>query len=43
MKLSYDAYSSIEYVGIQAQSGKSSDFSEIKATISETLENNNRR
>ncbi|CAF3772731.1 unnamed protein product [Adineta steineri] len=40
MKLSYDAYSSIEYVGIQSVGGKQTDFSEIKATITSTLENN---
>jgi hypothetical protein len=33
-------FSSIEYVGIQTISGKGTDFSEIKATITSTLENN---
>ncbi|UJR36247.1 hypothetical protein I4U23_028979 [Adineta vaga] len=40
MKLSYDAYSSIEYVGIQTLGGKQTDFSELKATITAILENN---
>jgi len=35
--------SSIEYVGIQTEGGRSSDFSEIKATIAATLDNNNIR
>jgi hypothetical protein len=33
-------FSSIEYVGIQTLGGKQTDFSEIKATITSTLENN---
>ena len=33
-------FSSIEYVGIQTLGGKQTDFSEIKATIMATLENN---
>ena len=41
MNLSYDAYRSIEYVGIRTTGGKASDFSELKATITATLENNN--
>ncbi|CAF3400423.1 unnamed protein product [Rotaria sp. Silwood1] len=40
MNLSYDAYSSIEYVGTQTLGGKQTDFSDIKATITATLENN---
>ncbi|CAF3982801.1 unnamed protein product [Rotaria sp. Silwood2] len=40
MNLSYDAYSSIEYVGIQTLGGTETDFSEIKATVTEILENN---
>jgi len=32
--------SSIEYVGIQTLGGKQTDFSDIKATITATLENN---
>ncbi|CAF1557563.1 unnamed protein product, partial [Rotaria sordida] len=40
MNLSYDAYSSIEYVGTQTFGGKQTDFNEIKATITATLENN---
>ncbi len=36
-------YSSIEYVGIQSIGGKPTDFSEIKATIAATLDNNNIR
>ncbi|CAF4843715.1 unnamed protein product [Rotaria sp. Silwood1] len=43
MNLSYDAYSSIEYVGIQTVGEKSSDFNEIKATITAILDDNNRR
>jgi zinc finger FYVE domain-containing protein 1 len=43
MNLSYDAYSSIEYVGSQTIGGKPTDFSEIKATIAATLDNNNIR
>ncbi|CAF0874456.1 unnamed protein product [Adineta ricciae] len=43
MKLSYDAYSSMEYVGIQTVGSKSSNFSEIKAMIAATLNNNNIR
>lgn len=43
MKLSYDAYSSIEYVGIRTEGGQPSDFSQIKATIAATLDNNNIR
>ncbi|CAF3018527.1 unnamed protein product, partial [Rotaria sp. Silwood2] len=41
MKLSYDAYSSIKYVGIQNIGEKSLDFSEIKTTITDILNNNN--
>jgi hypothetical protein len=33
-------FSSIEYVGIQTLGGKKTDFSNIKATITEILENN---
>ncbi|CAF3510717.1 unnamed protein product [Rotaria socialis] len=40
MNLSYDAYSSIEYVGTQTPGGESTDFRDIKAAITETLENN---
>ncbi|CAF1118512.1 unnamed protein product [Rotaria magnacalcarata] len=40
MNLSYDAYSSIEYVGTQTSGGESTDFRGIKAAITETLENN---
>jgi zinc finger FYVE domain-containing protein 1 len=43
MNLSYDAYSSIEYVGIQTIGGKSTDFHEIKEIITSTLDNNNIR
>ncbi|CAF1075055.1 unnamed protein product [Adineta steineri] len=43
MNLSYDAYSSLEYVGIQTTGDKPSDFSTIKATIAATLNNNNIR
>lgn len=32
-------FSSIEYVGIQTPGGKRTDFSELKATITSTLEN----
>jgi hypothetical protein len=34
------SFSSIEYVGIQTLGGKQTDFSEIKAAITSTLENN---
>ncbi|CAF4755670.1 unnamed protein product, partial [Rotaria sp. Silwood1] len=40
MNLSYDAYSSIEYVGTQTLGGNQTDFNDIKATITATLENN---
>ncbi|CAF2386562.1 unnamed protein product [Rotaria sp. Silwood2] len=40
MNLSYDAFSSIEYVGTQTLGGKKTDFSDIRATITATLENN---
>ena len=33
-------FSSIEYVGIQTLGGKSTDFSELKATVTAILENN---
>ncbi|CAF4008645.1 unnamed protein product, partial [Rotaria sp. Silwood1] len=33
-------FSSIEYVGTQTLGGKQTDFSDIKATITATLENN---
>lgn len=36
-------FSSIEYVGIRTEGGQSSDFSQIKATIAATLDNNNIR
>jgi len=36
----YLLFSSIEYVGIQTLGGKQTDFSDIKATITATLENN---
>ncbi|CAF1114250.1 unnamed protein product, partial [Rotaria sordida] len=42
MKLSYDAYSSIEYVGIQTQGEESSDFNKIKETITVALDDNRR-
>ncbi|CAM4930270.1 unnamed protein product [Rotaria socialis] len=40
MNLSYDAYSSIEYVGTQTSGGESTDFRGIKAAITDKLENN---
>ncbi|UJR09856.1 hypothetical protein I4U23_014078 [Adineta vaga] len=43
MNLSYDAYSSIEYVGIQTMGTEPTDFTEIKATIAAILNNNNIR
>ena len=36
-------FSSIEYVGIRTEGGQPSDFSQIKATIAATLDNNNIR
>ncbi len=40
MNLKYDAYNSIEYVGIQTSGGKQTDFNVLKVAITSILENN---
>lgn len=43
IRIDFFRCSAIEYVGLQTVGGEKSDFSEIKATIASSLENNNVR